>query len=69
MATPPSKMLVEQDPHQTRVAVLESDDRLAELYIERQGARGGTPRPGGRSRCDEPGNATAPAGGTPAGGG
>ncbi len=32
-------MLVEQDPHQTRVAILE-DDRLAELYIERQGARG-----------------------------
>ncbi|HXT20697.1 MAG TPA: Rne/Rng family ribonuclease, partial [Thermoanaerobaculia bacterium] len=40
MAIPvPSKMLVEQDPHQTRVAILE-DDRLAELYIERQGARG-----------------------------
>ena len=38
-ATVPSKMLVEQDPHQTRVAVLE-DDRLAELFIERQGARG-----------------------------
>ena len=34
-----SKMLVEQDPHQTRVAVLE-DDRLAELYIERPSARG-----------------------------
>jgi ribonuclease G len=34
-----SKMLVEQDPHQTRVALLE-DDRLAELYIERHGARG-----------------------------
>ena len=32
-------MLVEQDPHQTRVAILE-DDRLAELYIERQGVRG-----------------------------
>src|SRR5688500_12842138 len=32
-------MLVEQDPHQTRVAILE-DDRLAELFIERQGARG-----------------------------
>jgi ribonuclease G len=32
-------MLVEQDPHQTRVAVLE-DDKLAELFIERQGARG-----------------------------
>jgi ribonuclease G len=34
-----SKMLVEQDPLQTRVAVLE-DDRLAELYIERPAARG-----------------------------
>jgi ribonuclease G len=34
-----SKMLVEQDPHQTRVAVLE-EDRLAELYIERPSARG-----------------------------
>jgi ribonuclease G len=34
-----SKMLIEQDPHQTRVAVLE-DDRLAELYIERAAARG-----------------------------
>src|SRR6187399_27258 len=32
-------MLVEQDPHQTRVAILE-DDKLAELFIERQGARG-----------------------------
>jgi len=35
----PAKMLVEQDPHQTRVAILE-DDKLAELFIERQGARG-----------------------------
>ena len=35
----PAKMLVEQDPHQTRVAILE-DDRLAELFIERHGARG-----------------------------
>ncbi|HVS02138.1 MAG TPA: Rne/Rng family ribonuclease [Thermoanaerobaculia bacterium] len=34
-----SKMLVEQDPHQTRVAVLE-DDRLAELYVERAAQRG-----------------------------
>jgi ribonuclease G len=34
-----SKMLVEQDAYQTRVAVLE-DDRLAELYIERPAARG-----------------------------
>src|SRR4029079_7186558 len=32
-------MLVEQDPHQTRVAILE-DDKIAELFIERQGARG-----------------------------
>ncbi|HET9768189.1 MAG TPA: ribonuclease E/G, partial [Thermoanaerobaculia bacterium] len=38
-ANVPSKMLVEQDPHQTRVAILE-DDKLAELFIERQGARG-----------------------------
>jgi ribonuclease G len=38
-ANVPAKMLVEQDPHQTRVAVLE-DDKLAELFIERQGARG-----------------------------
>ena len=34
-----SKMLVEQDSLQTRVAVLE-DDRLAELYLERPSARG-----------------------------
>jgi ribonuclease G len=32
-------MLVEQDPHQTRVAILE-EDRLAELFIERPSARG-----------------------------
>src|SRR6266511_1034534 len=38
-ATVPSKMLIEQDPHQTRVAILE-EDRLAELFIERGGARG-----------------------------
>src|SRR5687767_10056644 len=34
-----SKMLLEQDPHQTRVAVLE-DDRLAELFLERPATRG-----------------------------
>ena len=32
-------MLLEQDPHQTRVAVLE-DDRLAELFLERPATRG-----------------------------
>ncbi len=33
------KMLVESDPHQTRVAVLE-DDQLTEIYIERRRSRG-----------------------------
>jgi len=34
-----SKMLVESDPHQTRIAVLE-DDRLTEIFVERQRHRG-----------------------------
>jgi ribonuclease G len=33
------KMLVESDPHQTRIAVLE-DDRLTEIFVERQRHRG-----------------------------
>ena len=32
-------MLVESDPHQTRIAVLE-DDRLTEIFVERQRHRG-----------------------------
>jgi len=32
-------MLIEQDPHRTRVAILE-DDRLAELFLERSSQRG-----------------------------
>ena len=34
-----NKMLVESDPHQTRVAVLE-DDRLTEIFVERNRHRG-----------------------------
>ena len=34
-----SKMLVESDPHQTRIAVLE-DDRLTEIFVERHRHRG-----------------------------
>lgn len=33
------KMLVESDPHQTRIAVLE-EDRLTEIFVERQRRRG-----------------------------
>ena len=33
------KMLVESDPHQTRIAVLE-DDRLTEIFVERHNGRG-----------------------------
>jgi ribonuclease G len=36
---PPSKMLVECDPYETRIAVLE-EDRLVEVYLERQHHRG-----------------------------
>src|SRR5512147_3022803 len=35
----PSKMLVESDPYETRIAVLE-EDRLAEIYLERSHHRG-----------------------------
>jgi ribonuclease G len=34
-----SKMLIESDPHQTRIAVLE-DDRLTEIFVERHRHRG-----------------------------
>jgi ribonuclease G len=34
-----SKMLIESDPHQTRIAVLE-DDRLTEIFVERRRHRG-----------------------------
>ncbi|HXU44868.1 MAG TPA: ribonuclease E/G, partial [Thermoanaerobaculia bacterium] len=34
-----NKMLVESDPHQTRIAVLE-DDRLTEIFVERHRHRG-----------------------------
>ncbi|MEM7052314.1 MAG: Rne/Rng family ribonuclease [Acidobacteriota bacterium] len=34
-----NKMLVESDPHQTRIAVLE-DDRLTEIFVERKRHRG-----------------------------
>src|SRR5215831_2040518 len=33
------KMLIESDPHQTRIAVLE-DDRLTEIFAERRRHRG-----------------------------
>src|SRR6476469_10575530 len=33
------KMLIESDPHQTRIAVLE-DDRLTEIFVERHRHRG-----------------------------
>src|SRR5262245_34582070 len=33
------KMLIESDPHQTRIAVLE-DDRLTEIFVERPRHRG-----------------------------
>ena len=33
------KMLIESDPHQTRIAVLE-DDRLTEIFVERRRHRG-----------------------------
>ena len=36
---PLSKMLVESDPYETRIALLE-DDRLVEIYLERQHHRG-----------------------------
>src|SRR5215207_1648916 len=34
-----SKMLIESDPHQTRIAILE-DDRLTEIFVERHRHRG-----------------------------
>ncbi|HEX6901806.1 MAG TPA: Rne/Rng family ribonuclease [Thermoanaerobaculia bacterium] len=39
MAAMSLKMLVESDPHQTRIAVLE-DDRLTEIFVERHRHRG-----------------------------
>ncbi|MEZ5312894.1 MAG: ribonuclease E/G [Thermoanaerobaculia bacterium] len=36
---PERKMLIESDPHETRIAVLE-EDRLAELHLERRHHRG-----------------------------